>query len=71
MSTVQGIEKAILELPRDEIFRLREVIQHRCDDEWDRQFADDVEGGLLDELAAAALSEHRAGISTSLPRDEK
>jgi hypothetical protein len=71
MSTVQEIEKAIQLLPREEIFRLCEVIQHRFDDEWDRQFADDVESGLLDEFAAAALVECRAGKSTALPRDEK
>ena len=71
MSTVQEIEKAIQELPREQIFRLREVIQHRFDDEWDRQFADDAESGLLDEIAAAALAEHRAGKSTPLPQDEK
>jgi hypothetical protein len=61
MSTVQEIERTIQQLPREEIFRLREVIQHRFDDEWDRQFADDAESGLLDELAEAALAEHRAG----------
>jgi hypothetical protein len=71
MSTVQEIEKAIEQLPREEIFRLREVIQHRFDDEWDRQFADDAESGLLDGLAEAALAEHRAGKSTPFPRDEK
>ena len=71
MSTVREIEKAIRELPREEIFRLREVIQHRFDDDWDRQFEDDAESGLLDEIAAAALAEHRAGKSTPLPRDEK
>ena len=71
MSTVQEIEKAIQQLPREEIFHLREVIQHCFDDEWDRQFADDVESGLLDGFAETALAEHRAGKSTSLPRDEK
>jgi len=71
MSSVQEIEKAIQKLPREEIFRLHEVIQHRFDDAWDRQFADDVELGLLDEIAAGALAEHRTGKSTSLPRDEK
>ena len=71
MSTVQEIEKAIQQLPREEIFRLREVIQHRFDDELDQQFADDAESGLLDEIAEAALAEHRAGESTPLPRDEK
>ena len=71
MSTVHEIEKAIRELPGEEIFRLRKVIRHRFDDEWDRQFEDDAESGLLDEIAAAALAEHRAGKSTPLPRDEK
>jgi hypothetical protein len=33
MITVQEIEKAIQQLPREEVFRLREVIQHRFDDE--------------------------------------
>lgn len=59
MSTVQEIEKAIQQLPREEIYRLREVIQHRFDDEWDRQFADDAESGLLDGLGAAALTEQK------------
>jgi hypothetical protein len=71
MSKVQEIEKAIQQLPREEIFRLREVIQHRFDDEWDRQFADDAESGLLDGLAEAPLAEHRSGKSAPLPRDEK
>lgn len=71
MSTVQEIEKAIQKLPPEQIFRLREVIQHRFDDEWDRQFAEDAESGRLDEIAEVALAEHRAGKSTSFPQDEK
>lgn len=49
----------------------REVIHHRFDDEWDRQFADDAESGLLDGFAEAALVELRAGKSTPIPRDGK
>ena len=60
---------AIQQLPPEQIFRLREVIQHRFDDEWDRQFADDAESGLLDEIAEVALAEHRAGKSTPLAID--
>lgn len=71
MSTVQEIETAIRQLPREEIFRLREIIQHRFDDEWDKQFADDVLSGRLDHLADAAIAEHQAGKSTGFPRDEK
>ena len=40
MSTLLEIKKAIQQLPREEIFRLRDVIQHRFDEEWERQFAD-------------------------------
>lgn len=69
MSTVQEIEIAIQQLPREETFRLREVIQHRFDDEWDRQLANDAESGLLDEFAEAALAEHKAGMSTPRPLD--
>lgn len=68
---MQEIGKAIQQLPREEIFRLREVIQHRFDDEWDRQFADDAKPGRLDGFAEAALAEDRDGKSTPLPRDEK
>jgi hypothetical protein len=68
MITVQEIEKAIQQLPREKVFRLREVIQHRFDDEWDRQFADDAQSCLLDGLAEAALagkSIHLIHLTTS------
>lgn len=40
------------------------------DDEWNRQFTDDVHSGRLDEIAEAALAQHRAGESSPLPRSE-
>jgi hypothetical protein len=71
MSTVQEIEAAIQRLPREDVFRLHEVIQHRFDDEWDKQFEDDTLAGRLDHLAEAAIAEHRAGKSTTFPQNEK
>lgn len=71
MSTLQEIEKTIEQPPREEIFRLHEVIQHRFDDERDGQFAGDADSGLPDGKAEAALAEHRAGQSTPFPRDER
>ncbi len=71
MSTVQEIEAAIQRLPREDVFRLHEVIQHRFDDEWDMQFTDDALSGRLDHLAEAAIAEHRAGRSTVFPPNEK
>jgi len=71
MSTVQEIEVAIQQLPREEIFHLREVLQHRFDDEWDKQFEGDALTGRLEHLAEAAIAEHRAGRSTAFPPNEK
>jgi hypothetical protein len=71
MSTVQEIEAAIQQLPREEIFHLREVLQHRFNDEWDKQFEGDVLSGRFDHLAEAAIAEHRAGKSTEFPLNEK
>ena len=71
MSTVQDIEAAIQQLPREDIFRIHDVIQHRFDDEWDRQFEEDAQSGRLDHLAEAAITAHRSGKSTSFPSGEK
>jgi hypothetical protein len=71
MSTVEEIESAIEKLPAPDFLRLRDWMQERCEDEWDRQFAADAAGGKLDAAAQAALAEHRAGQSTPFPPDEK
>ena len=68
MNGIQEIEKAIAQLPRDEFFKLREQLQRRFDDEWDRQFERDVASGKLDNIAAQALAEHRAGKSKPFPQ---
>ena len=71
MSSVEAIETAIASLPREDFLRLREWVQHRFDDQWDRQFEQDVVAGKLDQLGQQALAEHRAGISTPFPPDEE
>lgn len=71
MGTVQEIEAAIQQLPGKDVFHLHEVIQHRFDDEWDKQIESDVFSGRLDHLAEAAITEHRAGKSTAFPQNEK
>jgi hypothetical protein len=42
MSTVKEIESAVERLPREDFLRLREWMQRRFDDEWDRQFERDA-----------------------------
>jgi hypothetical protein len=71
MSTVQEIETAIERLPREDVFKLRNFIQHRYDDEWDKEINDDILSGKLDDLADMALAEYRAGNSKPFPPDEE
>jgi hypothetical protein len=71
MSTVMEIEKAIEELPNQELFELTHWISLRFSDVWDRQIEEDICAGRLNDLAAEALQEHRSGGSRELPGDEK
>ena len=71
MSTVQEIEQAIERLPRQEVFLLTSWLSSHFSDLWDRQIEEDISSGLLDDLAAEALAEHRAGKSLPLPTDEE
>jgi hypothetical protein len=67
MSSIHEIEEAIANLPREDFLRLRDRIQQRFEDEWDRQFEEDVAAGRLEQAGERALSEHRAGRSTPFP----
>ena len=71
MSTVEEIETAIGELPRDQLFRLITWIKDRYEIEWDRQIEADVKAGKLEQFAHEALSEYRAGRTSPFPPDEK
>jgi hypothetical protein len=71
MSTVLEIEKAIEKLPSQELFELTHWISPRFSNAWDRQIEEDICAGRLDDLAAEALEEHRAGGSQEFPMDEK
>lgn len=66
MSTLEEIEKAILQLPKADFSLLREWIAQRDAELWDRQFEQDVLSGRLDALGAEALAELDAGRCTEL-----
>jgi hypothetical protein len=68
MSDVQEIANAIAMLPPDDFLRLRELVQKRFEDQWDKDFEQDVASGRLEEIANKALAEHRAGRSTPFPQ---
>jgi hypothetical protein len=55
--TVEDIEKAVSELPQDQL---------RIFDAWDEQIEKDAVGGKLDAPAEAAIADHKAGKSKEL-----
>jgi len=67
MSSIQEIEAAIETLPADQFLLLREHIQKRFDEQWDKQFEEDAASGKLDAAAAVAIAEHCTGRSTPFP----
>ena len=71
VSTLQEIEQAIDQLPRNQAFELGEWLERRLNSEWDEQHESDVKEGRLDKVAQEALKEQRAGNSTSFPINEE
>ncbi len=71
MSTVEEIEAAIEDLPREQFFQLLEWVRERFEDAWDRQIEEDVRAGRLDRLADEALEDYHAGRTTPFPPDEQ
>jgi hypothetical protein len=68
MSTVTEIEAAIGKLPRQELWRLKEHLDRRCEADWDAQIEEDARpGGPLDRLAQKALEHFKAGRCKALP----
>ena len=70
MSSLAEIEEAIEKLPDEQLFQLTDWISERFSDTWDRQIEQDIVAGKLDDLAAEAIAEHRAGQSLPLLADE-
>ena len=65
MSTTE-IERAIEQLPPEELVRLRAWFAEFDAERWDRELEEDVAAGRLDDLAKEALSDLRDGHSTEL-----
>ncbi len=52
MNTVQDVEQAIRQLPKQDLAAVRAWFAAFDAEQWDRQFEDDVKAGRLDALAA-------------------
>lgn len=66
MLTVQEIERAISQLPFDELTRFREWFDEFDAKAWDKQFESDAKSGKHDKLAKEAVADYRAGKSKEL-----
>jgi hypothetical protein len=61
MTSVEDIEKAVAELPPDELARFRDWFDAFEAARFDRRIEQDATAGRLDRLAELALADFRAG----------
>ena len=66
MTKLEKIEEAVSALSREELTAFRKWFAEFAGDEWDRQIETDIRSGKLDNLAAEAITEHRAGRTKPL-----
>lgn len=66
ISTVQEIESAVRQLPREDLAVFRAWFAEFDACAWDQQFEEDVAAGRLDTLADEALQDLREGRCTDL-----
>ena len=61
MTTVESLERAIVNLPPHELAEFRRWFAEFDAAAWDAQIEADAAAGKFDAVAAAALAEHQAG----------
>ncbi|MBL8908303.1 MAG: hypothetical protein JNM20_16645 [Rhizobiales bacterium] len=61
MTKLEKIEEAVSALSKEELAAFRKWFAEYAGDEWDRQIEADIRAGRLDDLAAEAIADHRAG----------
>jgi hypothetical protein len=66
MTTVEDIEKAVAELPQDQLARFRAWFEEFEAARFDQRIERDVKAGRLDRLAEEALADFRAGRAREL-----
>jgi hypothetical protein len=63
MSRVENLEGQVKQLNSEELRAFREWFVEFDAEAWERQFQADVQHGRLDELAARALRDYKAGAT--------
>jgi hypothetical protein len=66
MTKIEDIEKAVAELPPDQLERFRAWFDEFEAARFDQQIERDAKGGRLDRLAEQALADYRAGRAREL-----
>ncbi len=66
MTTVEDIERAILQLPAAELDRFRAWFETFDAQRFDERIERDARAGKLDRMADEALADHRAGRTREL-----
>jgi hypothetical protein len=66
MTTLEDIEKAVAELPPDQLMRFRAWFDELEATRFDQKIELDAEAGRLDRLAEQALADFRAGRAREL-----
>jgi hypothetical protein len=66
MTTIEDIEKAVAELPPDQLQRCRAWFAEFEAARFDQEIERDAKGGRLDRLAEQALADYRAGRAREL-----
>jgi hypothetical protein len=61
MITAETVERAVIQLPLEELAKFRQWFAEFDADAWDRQIEADAAAGKLDALAEEALAEYQRG----------
>lgn len=64
--TLEEVEKAVAQLPMDQLRKFRAWYEKFDSDAWDQQIEKDVSAGKLDFIAKAAIAEHKLGKTKKL-----
>ena len=64
--TVEEVEKAVVQLPKEQLKQFRAWYEKFDSEVWDEQIEKDAFAGKLDSFAKATISDHKTGKTKKL-----
>jgi len=61
MARIEELANEVQQLSREELAAFRDWFRKYDSDEWDKEIAEDIWAGRLEELADKAIADHKAG----------